>query len=59
MKPLATVRLRQDLLVGTILEELDEKTVLVEFADEQGKALEILPVPKALLTTDDLSHPAG
>lgn len=37
MKPLATVRLRQDLLVGTILEELDEKTVLVEFADEQGK----------------------
>lgn len=59
MKPLATVRLRQDLLDGTILEELDEKTVLVEFADEQGKTLELLPVPKAVLTTDDFSHPAG
>lgn len=32
------------------MEELDENTVLVEFADEQGKTLELLPVPKALLT---------
>lgn len=56
MKPLATVCLRQDLHVGTILEELDENTVLVEFADEQGRTVELLPVPKALLITIDESH---
>ena len=49
MQPLAIVRLRQDLARGTIVEVLDENTVLVEFADEHGKTLELVPVPKVLL----------
>lgn len=50
MQPLMLVRLRQDLPRGTILEVLDENTVLVEFADEKGHALETVPVNKMLLT---------
>lgn len=50
IQPLAVVRLRQDLLSGTVIEELDENTVLVEFADDSGKAIEVVPVSKALLT---------
>lgn len=49
MQPLAVVHLRQDLPRGTIVEVLDENTVLVEFADEHGKTLERVPVPKVLL----------
>jgi hypothetical protein len=29
--------------VGTVVETLDERTVLVEFADDQGRAYAILP----------------
>ncbi len=35
--------------VGTIVEELDDDSVLVEFADETGIALAIVPVPLATL----------
>lgn len=49
MQPLTAVRLRQDLPRGTIVEVLDENTVLVEFADENGKTVELVPVPKVLL----------
>lgn len=47
---LTVVRLRQDLPMGTVIEELDENTVLVEFLDEHGKTLESMPIPKMLLT---------
>jgi hypothetical protein len=49
MQPLTVVRLRQDLQRGTIVQELDENTVLVKFADEHGETLELVPVPKVLL----------
>jgi Domain of unknown function (DUF4926) len=32
--------------VGTVVELLDGKTVLVEFADEQGGAYAIIPCPR-------------
>lgn len=35
--------------VGTIVEELDAKTVLVEFSDEQGRAYAIAPCPRESL----------
>ncbi len=35
--------------VGTVVEELDSNTVLVEFADRNGVALAILPIPMASL----------
>jgi hypothetical protein len=35
--------------VGTVVEPLDEKTVLVEFADDQGKAYAIVPCPRSEL----------
>ncbi len=35
--------------VGTIVEELSDDTVLVEFADRNGVALAIVPVPVAAL----------
>jgi hypothetical protein len=31
--------------VGTIVERLDDKTVLVEFSDDQGRAYAITPCP--------------
>lgn len=31
--------------VGTVVEQLDDRTVLVEFSDEQGRAYAILPCP--------------
>lgn len=34
---------------GTIVEELDGNTVLVEFADEQGETIALVPIPKLLL----------
>ncbi len=37
--------------VGTIVELLDEKTSLVEFSDEQGRAYAIVPCPSAELLT--------
>ena len=58
MQPLAIVRLRQDLARGTIVEVLDENTVLVEFADEHGKTLELVPVPKVLLAQVTRSSPS-
>jgi hypothetical protein len=33
--------------VGTIVEELDDKTLLVEFSDDQGRAYAITPCPQA------------
>ena len=33
--------------VGTIVEQLDEKTLLVEFSDEQGRAYAVAPCPRA------------
>jgi hypothetical protein len=33
--------------VGTIVEELDEATLLVEFSDDEGQAYAIVPCPRA------------
>ena len=33
--------------VGTVVELLDERTVLVEFSDDQGRAYAIIPCPRA------------
>lgn len=50
---LSVVQLRRDLPhFGTVVELLDESTVLVEFADSQGETVELLPVPKALLANN-------
>jgi hypothetical protein len=35
--------------VGTIVEELDDKTLLVEFSDDQGRAYAIAPCPRTEL----------
>jgi hypothetical protein len=35
--------------VGTIVERLDEKTSLVEFSDDQGRAYAIVPCARAKL----------
>jgi hypothetical protein len=35
--------------VGTIVEQLDDRTFLVEFSDEQGRAYAIAPCPQAEL----------
>jgi hypothetical protein len=35
--------------VGTVVETLDERTVLVEFADDQGRAYAIVPCPRSEL----------
>jgi hypothetical protein len=35
--------------VGTVVEALDERTVLVEFADDQGRAYAISPCPHSEL----------
>lgn len=57
MQLLSAVRLRQDLQRGTAVEVLDENTVLVEFTDEQGKTIELLPIPKVLLAQITPSTP--
>ena len=33
--------------VGTVVEKLDDKTLLVEFSDDQGSAYAIAPCPRA------------
>ena len=33
--------------VGTIVEQLDEQTFLVEFSDDQGRAYAVVPCPQA------------
>ena len=33
--------------VGTVVESLDEKTALVEFSDDDGRAFAIVPCPRA------------
>jgi hypothetical protein len=33
--------------VGTIVEQLDDKILLVEFSDDQGRAYAIAPCPRA------------
>jgi hypothetical protein len=33
--------------VGTIVERLDDKTLLVEFSDDQGRAYAVAPCPQA------------
>ena len=35
--------------VGTVVESLDQDTVLVEFSDEQGRAYAIVPAPRSEL----------
>jgi hypothetical protein len=35
--------------VGTIVEQLDDTTLLVEFSDEQGRAYAVAPCPRAEL----------
>jgi hypothetical protein len=35
--------------VGTVVEELDRDTVLVEFADDQGRAYALVAVPRSAL----------
>jgi Domain of unknown function (DUF4926) len=35
--------------VGTIVEQLDDKTSLVEFSDDQGRAYAVAPCPRAEL----------
>jgi hypothetical protein len=35
--------------VGTVAEELDTETALVEFSDNQGRAYAIVPCPRAVL----------
>ena len=35
--------------VGTIVEELDNKTSLVEFSDDQGRAYAVVPCPRTEL----------
>jgi len=37
--------------VGTIVEQLDSDTSLVEFSDEQGQAYAIVPCPRTELLT--------
>ncbi len=37
--------------VGTIVEQLDAGTSLVEFSDEQGRAYAVAPCPRAELLT--------
>ncbi|MGX1318562.1 hypothetical protein AB7M17_002015 [Bradyrhizobium sp. USDA 377] len=37
--------------VGTILEELDDKTVLVEFSDDDGRPYAVAPCPRSELLT--------
>lgn len=44
--PAASLALGQ---VGTVVEELDETTALVEFADEEGRAYAIEPLPRSRL----------
>jgi hypothetical protein len=33
--------------VGTVVEELDDKTLLVEFSDDEGRAYALAPCPRA------------
>jgi len=35
--------------VGTIVEQLDDRTLLVEFSDDQGRAYAVAPCPQAEL----------
>jgi hypothetical protein len=45
--------------VGTIVEKLDNKTLLVEFSDEQGRAYAVAPCPRAdLLVLHYVPEPA-
>jgi Domain of unknown function (DUF4926) len=45
--------------VGTIVEQLDSTTLLVEFSDEQGRAYAVAPCPRAdLLVLHYVPEPA-
>ncbi len=35
--------------VGTVVEQLDDKVLLVEFSDDQGRAYAVVPCPRAEL----------
>jgi len=37
--------------VGIVVEQLDDKTVLVEFSDDQGRAYAVAPCPRSELLT--------
>ena len=45
--------------VGTVVESLDERTVLVEFSDDEGRAYALVPCPEAeLLVLHHARQPA-
>jgi hypothetical protein len=45
--------------VGTIVEQLDDKTLLVEFSDNQGRAYAVVPCPGSeLLVLHYVPEPA-
>ena len=45
--------------VGTIVEQLDDRTLLVEFSDDQGRAYAIAPCPRPeLLVLHYVPEPA-
>jgi hypothetical protein len=45
--------------VGTVVEPLDDKTLLVEFSDDQGRAYAVAPCPRAdLLVLHYVPEPA-
>ena len=46
-RPEAGIVARQE--VGTVVEELDRDTVLIEFADDTGRAYAILVTPRSAL----------
>jgi len=45
--------------VGTVVEQLDDQTLLVEFSDDQGRAYAVAPCPRTeLLVLHYASEPA-
>ena len=54
---LSTVALLDDLTdqglgrgqVGTVVDDLDEETALVEFSDDEGRAYSVAPCPRSAL----------
>lgn len=45
--------------VGTVVDELDDRTVLVEFSDDQGRAYALVPCPRSDLLVLHYAHEAA